>query len=73
MSPAAKKVFDTLPAPTQVHVATAVQGLSHDPRPEGAKRKPGAGERWRLGVDDVVLVYDIDDAAKTVLVVRIKA
>jgi len=44
--------------------------LIHTPRPKGCV-KLGTGA-WRIRVGDIRVLYDIDDKAKTVEVLRIK-
>ena len=50
---------------------TALQiiiGLSHDPRPSGAKKLVGATNDWRVRYGQYRIVYSIDDAAGEITV-----
>ena len=50
---------------------TALQiiiGLSHDPRPAGAKKLVGATNDWRVRFGQYRIVYSIDDAAGEIAV-----
>ncbi len=50
---------------------TALQmiiGLSHDPRPVGAKKLVGGNSDWRLRFGQYRIVYSVDDAAGVVTV-----
>ncbi len=50
---------------------TALQmiiGLSHDPRPVGAKKLVGGSSDWRLRFGQYRIVYSVDDAAGVVTV-----
>ena len=52
-------------------VAAALRELASDPRPAGCKKLVNAGA-WRVRVGDYRIIYDIDDAARVVRVVRIR-
>jgi len=50
---------------------TALQtiiGLSHDPRPTGAKKLVGSTNDWRVRFGQYRIVYSIDDTAAEVTV-----
>jgi mRNA interferase RelE/StbE len=50
-------------------VAAAVRNLAGDPRPHGCKKlKVGA---WAIRVGDYRIVYDVDDADRSVIVLKI--
>jgi mRNA interferase RelE/StbE len=40
-----------------------IVGLSHDPRPSGAKKLVGSANDWRVRFGQYRIVYSIDDAA----------
>lgn len=48
-----------------------LEALAATPRPPGCKRLKGGDKEWRIRVGDYRAVYEIDDAAKTVVVTRI--
>jgi len=48
-----------------------LEKLEASPRPPGCKKLKGADKEWRIRVGDYRIVYEIDDAAKTVDVTRI--
>lgn len=50
---------------------TALQmiiGLSHDPRPSGAKKLVGGTSDWRVRFGQYRIIYSIDDAAEVITV-----
>jgi mRNA interferase RelE/StbE len=49
-----------------------VLSLRDDPRPHGVRKLAGALEGWRIRVGDYRILYQIDDDAQTVTVVRVK-
>jgi mRNA interferase RelE/StbE len=52
-------------------IAARVERLASVPRPTGCKKLVGDDREWRIRIGDHRVVYEIDDAAKTVDVTRI--
>jgi mRNA interferase RelE/StbE len=53
-------------------VNTKILTLRDDPRPAGAQKLAGGLEGWRIRVGDYRILYQIDDTAQTVTIVRVK-
>ncbi|MGH7282426.1 MAG: type II toxin-antitoxin system RelE family toxin [Polyangiaceae bacterium] len=70
--PAALKDLRALDRPVQRRIATAIDALAREPRPQGAKKLVSADDLYRVRVGDLRIVYAIDDRVLTVLVVRIR-
>jgi mRNA interferase RelE/StbE len=49
-----------------------ILALRDEPRPPGARKLSGALEGWRVRVDDYRILYQIDDDAQAVTIVRVK-
>ena len=49
-----------------------ILALREDPRPPGVRKLVGALEGWRIRVGDYRILYQIDDDAQTVTVVRVR-
>ena len=49
-----------------------ILGLQDDPRPQGSRKLSGNLEGWRIRVGDYRVLYQIDDDAATVTIVRVK-
>lgn len=65
----AQRDLDKLRGKTWERVRDALMMLAHAPRPKGCvKLSTGA---WRIRIGDIRVLYDIDDKAKTVEVLRI--
>lgn len=65
----AQRDLDRLRGATWERVRDALLMLTHTPRPKGClKLRIGA---WRIRIGDIRALYDIDDKAKTVEVLRI--
>ena len=48
-----------------------LQALSNDPRPHGSKKLEGSANTYRVRVGDYRILYEIEDTAILVLVVRV--
>jgi mRNA interferase RelE/StbE len=66
----AAKELETLPPTDRRRIAAKIQHLSTEPRPVGAEKLSGE-EKYRIRQGDYRVLYEIDDPAKTVTVVRI--
>ncbi|MBI5527349.1 MAG: type II toxin-antitoxin system RelE/ParE family toxin [Deltaproteobacteria bacterium] len=53
-------------------VAAEMSGLSANPRPAGCRKLSGPGRDWRIRVGDYRVIYEIDDAAKAVRIMRVR-
>lgn len=51
----------------------AAEALGTDPRPNGCKKLVGSDHTYRIRVGDFRIVYDIQDTALVVLVVRVRS
>lgn len=49
-----------------------IRGLAEDPRPPGCRKITGSVGDWRIRAGDYRLIYEIDDTAKIVKVMRIR-
>lgn len=67
----AEKELQGLPARMVARIAARVERLASVPRPTGCKKLVGGDKEWRIRIGDYRVVYEIDDAAKTVDVTRI--
>jgi mRNA interferase RelE/StbE len=66
--PAAQRQFARLPADAKKNVATAMEVLATEPRPHGHVKLTGSSDSYRMRVGDYRVIYQIDDAARTVRV-----
>jgi len=68
----AARELSGLPQPTRGRLTRALDALSDDPRPTGAKLLTGPDRIWRLRVGDYRILYRVDDEVVEVLVIRIR-
>jgi mRNA interferase RelE/StbE len=70
LAPAAQRQLRRLPASETARLRGPILALALDPRPPGAVMLVGS-HFWRQRVGDLRIVYAIDEAARTVIVVRV--
>jgi mRNA interferase RelE/StbE len=68
----AERDLRQLPRATFERVNKRILALRDDPRPHGVRKLAGALEGWRIRVGDYRILYQIDDGAQTVTIVRVK-
>ena len=66
----ARKEIRRLPSELTARICDAIDDLANDPRPPACvKLRGGAG--WRIRVGDYRVIYDVDDDAQIVTVLRV--
>ena len=70
IKPSAVKELEALPTKDRRKVVTKIEALASEPRPQGCE-KLSVQEHYRVRQGDYRVVYGIDDAAQTVLVVKV--
>jgi mRNA interferase RelE/StbE len=53
-------------------IIRAIRALAEEPRPTGCRKIEGSKSDWRIRVGDYRVVYEIDDGAQTIRVMRIR-
>ena len=67
----ARKELAALSLPLQKRIDTRIRALSENPRPSGIKKLAGDENLYRLRVSDYRIIYQIQDKALLVLVIKI--
>ncbi len=70
LAPAAQRQLRKLPSAATARLRGPILALGLDPWPAGAARLVGS-QLWRLRVGDVRIVYAVDEASRTVVIVRV--
>ena len=70
IKPSAAKELQALPTNDRKRVVTKIQRLASDPRPPGAEKLSGQ-EKYRLRQGDYRVLYSVDAAQLTVVIVKI--
>ncbi len=71
LTASAEKELDGLSSKVVARIMARLEQLAATPRPPGCKKLKTGDNQWRVRVGDYRIVYEIDDAAKTVDVTRI--
>ena len=73
IKPSAQKALAKIPQPHRKRIAKRIDRLADDPRPIDAKKLSAAAALYRVRVGDYRVIYQIEDDALLILVVRIGA
>ncbi len=49
-----------------------IKALAENPRPPGCRKITGSKSDWRIRVGDYRIIYEVDDKAKAVKVMRVR-
>ena len=66
----AQKELGQLSSPSFERACEAIRSLAGNPRPPGCRKLVGR-DGWRIRVGDYRIIYEIDDSARTVLVLHV--
>ena len=67
----AERDFRNLPKSVQLKLAPKIDSLANEPRPRGVKKLTGEEELYRIRVGDYRVIYQVQDKALLVLVIKI--
>lgn len=67
----ARREVRNLDRQTLARISKAIDSLSANPRPLGCLKVKTSEGRWRIRVGDWRIGYEIDDAARTVMIVTV--
>ncbi len=68
----AERDLSALPPQVFDRVIERIRQLGGDPRPPGCRKIAGSVNDWRIRVGDYRVIYEIDDPAQTVRVMRVR-
>lgn len=69
---AARRELERLPAAIVQRIIEAIRRLASDPRPRGSRKLAGDEATNRIRVGAYRVIYEIDDAAREVLVTHVR-
>lgn len=69
---AAERDLRRLLAEDFYRVVSHIKALADDPRPPGCRKITGSKSDWRIRVGDYRIIYEIDERAKMVRVMRVR-
>ena len=71
VSPAAARDLGRLPSQVRQRLEPVILGLREEPRPHGVRKIQGADQAYRVRLGDYRIVYDLYEAEKLVVVLRV--
>jgi mRNA interferase RelE/StbE len=71
LAASAEKELERLPTKVISRIVPRLENLAKLPRPPGCKKLKTGENEWRIRIGDYRVVYEIDDAARTIDVTRI--
>lgn len=69
---AAEKDLRKLPAEFFHRIVGHIKKMAENPRPSGCRKISGSKRDWRIRVGDYRIIYEIDEKAKVVRVMRVR-
>lgn len=71
LKPSAEKELRQIPKPFLSRIFSKITALAETPRPFGVKLMRGEGRFYRLRQGDYRIIYDVDDVARVVTIIKI--
>jgi len=68
----AERDLRALPVREFERITARIGGLGVNPRPPGSRKLVGSRNDWRIRTGDYRIIYEVDDQARAVRVMRIK-
>ncbi len=69
---AAERDLKRLSAENFHRIVPHIKALTEDPRPVGCRKLTGTKSDWRIRIGDYRLIYEINEKAKAVRVMRVR-
>jgi mRNA interferase RelE/StbE len=69
---AVERVLIGLSAEDFHRVVGHIKALAENPRPSGCRKLTGSKRDWRIRIGDYRVIYEIDEEAKAVRVMRVR-
>ena len=69
---AAENDLKRLPASTFQHIIPQIKTLAENPRPSGCRKITGSKNDWRIRIGDYRVIYEIDEKANAVRIMRVR-
>jgi mRNA interferase RelE/StbE len=68
----AQKEIRALDQTVRARILQALHSLASDPRPSGYRKLVGAQNRWRIGVGDYLIIYEINDVNSSLSIIAVR-
>ena len=53
-------------------IVSRIKSLTQEPRPDGCRKITGSRSDWRIRIGDYRVIYEIDEKARVVRVMRVR-
>jgi mRNA interferase RelE/StbE len=70
-APAAARQLGALPKKMQMRVASRIDALAENPRPQDCLKLRGSKDTWRIRVGDLRILYQVTDEEVLILILRV--
>jgi mRNA interferase RelE/StbE len=70
-TPAADRQLAKLPIEVQDRLDPAIDALAEESKPPGSAKLQGYTDTWRVRVGDYRIIYEVDEAAGEITVIRL--
>ena len=64
--------LNRLPITTFQRIIFHIRSLAENPRPSGCRKLAGSKNDWRIRIGDFRVLYEIDEKAKAVKIMRVR-
>ncbi|MBI4218769.1 MAG: type II toxin-antitoxin system RelE/ParE family toxin [Chloroflexi bacterium] len=71
LSPAAQRHLRRLSRDLQMRIASPIESLAENPRPNGARKLRGEQRTWRIRIGPYRVIYDIHDDPALVVILKV--
>ena len=68
----AERDLRRLPAKEFERIIPQIRALTDSPRPAGSRKIVGSKSDWRIRIGNYRVIYEIDDAARVVRIMRVR-
>jgi mRNA interferase RelE/StbE len=68
----AERDLKKFPASDFYRIISRIRALTENPRPTGCHKLSGSKTDWRIRIGDYRVIYEIDEKAKVVKVMRVR-
>ena len=68
----ARRELERLDTTVIARVLPRIEALVDEPRPSGCRKLRGSKNLWRIRIGDYRVIYEVDDAARTIDIVGVR-
>ena len=68
----AERDLKKLPGQVFHRIVPSIAGLAENPKPPGCRKISGSKNDWRIRIGEYRVIYEVDDEARAVKVMRVR-